>query len=36
VLLVLKIFKMAANMKIKKIVKFKNEKLSMEMDIYRE
>jgi hypothetical protein len=27
---------MATNMKIKKIVKFKNEKLSMEMDIYRE
>ena len=36
VLLVFKIFKMATNMKIKKIVKFKNEKISMEMDIYRE
>ena len=37
VLFILKILKMAANIKIKKIVKkFKNEKISMEMDIYRE
>ena len=37
VLFVFKMFKMAANIKIKKIVKkFKNEKISMEMDIYRE
>jgi hypothetical protein len=37
VLFVFKIFKMAANIKIKKIncYKFKNSKISMEMDIYR-
>jgi hypothetical protein len=36
VLFVFKIFKMAANIKIKKIVKIQNEKISMEMNIYRE
>jgi hypothetical protein len=37
VLFVFKIFKMAPNIKIKiNCWKFKNEKISMEMDIYRE
>jgi hypothetical protein len=36
VLFVFKIFKMAANIKIKKIVKNSKMKISMEMDIYME